>query len=152
MMWKEFEELAGYEVSYETYSTIIEPMYMAVPDSMSKQEFVKLIDKKAVMLPPKPSKATLIKKMKKEAEHLWETCEHYTDYDSRDRLNALARQYAELYYGYDANNLDGVFFYLHEEYAFPALQRGCRFPDEIRICSGNGTLIESKKLVNWTLS
>lgn len=43
MMWKEFEEIAGYEVSYEDYSKVIEPMYMAMPDSISKSEFVKML-------------------------------------------------------------------------------------------------------------
>lgn len=44
MMKFEFEELAGYEVSNEDYNNIIEPMYMAV--NLSKQEFVKVIDRK----------------------------------------------------------------------------------------------------------
>lgn len=42
MMKHEFEALAGYEVTYEDYSKIIEPMYMAIPESISKQEFVKI--------------------------------------------------------------------------------------------------------------
>ena len=46
MMWKEFEELAGYEVSFETYNNVIEPMYMAT--NMSKQEFVKVLNRKAL--------------------------------------------------------------------------------------------------------
>lgn len=44
MMKFEFEELVGYEVSNEDYDNIIEPMYMAV--NLSKQEFVKVIDRK----------------------------------------------------------------------------------------------------------
>lgn len=44
MMKFEFEELAGYEVSNEDYDNIIEPMYMSV--NLSKQEFVKVIDRK----------------------------------------------------------------------------------------------------------
>ena len=44
MMKHEFEALAGYEVSYEDYDKIIEPMYMAT--TLSKEEFVKVIDKK----------------------------------------------------------------------------------------------------------
>ena len=42
MMWKEFEEIAGYEVSYEDYANVIEPMYMAT--ELSKREFVKCLD------------------------------------------------------------------------------------------------------------
>ena len=44
MMKHEFEKLAGYEVSYEDYTKIIEPMYMAT--DLSKAEFVKCIDRK----------------------------------------------------------------------------------------------------------
>lgn len=41
----EFETIAGYEVSDYDYFEILEPMYMALPD-VTKQEFVKMIDKK----------------------------------------------------------------------------------------------------------
>ena len=44
MMKHEFEELAGYKVSSEDYDRIIEPMYMAT--NLSKQDFVKCIDRK----------------------------------------------------------------------------------------------------------
>ena len=44
MMKHEFEALAGYEVSHEDYNNIIEPMYMAT--DLSKQDFVKVIDRK----------------------------------------------------------------------------------------------------------
>lgn len=45
MMWAEFEEIAGYRVSYKDYSEIIEPMYVAT--NLSKQDFVKVINRKA---------------------------------------------------------------------------------------------------------
>lgn len=45
MMKHEFEALAGYKVSNETYDNIIEPMYMAT--NLSKQEFVKTLNRKA---------------------------------------------------------------------------------------------------------
>lgn len=44
MMHKEFEEIAGIEVSFEDYTNIIEPMYMAA--NMSKFEFVKTLNLK----------------------------------------------------------------------------------------------------------
>lgn len=44
MMKHEFEQIAGYEVSWEDYNNIIEPMYMAT--NLSKAEFVKILDKK----------------------------------------------------------------------------------------------------------
>ena len=51
MMQQEFEKLAGYEVSTSDYHDIIEPMYMAV--NLSKQEFVKVVDKKRFALKTK---------------------------------------------------------------------------------------------------
>lgn len=56
MMKQEFEALAGYEVSFDDYTKIIEPMYMAV--SLSKQEFVKVIDRKRF-------------EVKREAKHIY---------------------------------------------------------------------------------
>ena len=91
MMKSEFEALAGYEVSYEDYTNIIEPMYMALPD-VSKAEFVKMIDKKRFAL--KPVKA-IVKEMKRAAESLKETCNHYTDWETKDKLDLLAREYIE---------------------------------------------------------
>lgn len=43
----EFEELAGYEVSFDAYHNVIEPMFIAVRDNVTKQEFVKMLDGKA---------------------------------------------------------------------------------------------------------
>ena len=55
MMHKEFEEIAGCEVSYEDYTNIIEPMYMAT--NMSKYEFVKTLNLKFFKdRMPKPEK------------------------------------------------------------------------------------------------
>lgn len=51
MMKREFEEIAGYEVSNEDYYEIIEPMYMAL--NLSKSEFVKCMDKKRFAQKPK---------------------------------------------------------------------------------------------------
>lgn len=93
-MKHEFEKLAGYEVSMEDYNKIIEPMYMAT--DLSKEDFVKIIDKKRFAL--KPLK-TIIKEMKKCAESLKETCTHYTDYETKDRLEALAREYRDRVFG-----------------------------------------------------
>lgn len=45
MMKQEFEKIAGYEVTDADYNNIIEPMYMAT--NLSKEDFVKTINKKA---------------------------------------------------------------------------------------------------------
>lgn len=88
MMKYEFEALAGYEVSADDYNKIIEPMYMAT--SLSKQEFVKVIDKKRFALKPLNK---IVKEMKECAKSLKESCTHYTDYETKDRLYALAEEY-----------------------------------------------------------
>ena len=46
MMKHEFEALAGYEVTTETYDNIIEPMYMAT--NLTKREFIKTLNRKAL--------------------------------------------------------------------------------------------------------
>ena len=52
MMKHEFEALAGYEVSWEDYNNIIEPMYMAT--NLPKDEFVKTLNKKRFAVVRKP--------------------------------------------------------------------------------------------------
>lgn len=88
MMKHEFEQIAGYEVTVEDYDNIIEPMYMALPN-VTKQEFVKMIDKKRFAL--KPLKK-IEKEMKEIAKHLNDTCNRYTDYEAKDKLKELAQE------------------------------------------------------------
>lgn len=90
MMHSEFEALAGYEVSFQDYTNIIEPMYMAT--NLSKEEFVKCIDKKRFAL--KPIHA-IEKEMKQIAKHLKETCTHFHDYETEERLYKLMDEYME---------------------------------------------------------
>ena len=93
MMKQEFEALAGYEVSFDDYTKIIEPMYMAT--NLSKEDFVQTINKKRFAL--KPLKQ-IIKEMKKCAESLEDSCTHFTDWETRDRLKSLAREYVHRKY------------------------------------------------------
>ena len=130
MMWKEFEEIAGYEVSPEDYNNIIEPMYMAVPDSVTKQEFVKMIDKKRFAL---PTPQQLMREVKKEAKHLYEICGHSLDYDSERRMEAAAKYYAKRKYGLDWAHDSKVYVYFLKEYECPPLQRGCTYPKTLVI-------------------
>lgn len=90
MMWHEFEELAGYEVSFDDYSNIIEPMYLAVPETVTKADFVKMIDKKRFAL--RPLKA-ILKEMKKDAESLKKSCTHFTDWETKEHLESLIDEY-----------------------------------------------------------
>ena len=90
MMQQEFEKIAGYEVSANDYHDIIEPMYLAT--NLSKEEFVACINKKRFALKPLDY---LIKEMRKCAESLKETCTHYTDYETQDRLDELIEEYID---------------------------------------------------------
>lgn len=116
MMWKEFEEIAGYEVSFKDYSEIIEPMYMAT--NLSKQDFVKVIDRKRFAL---KGKKQIINQMKKLANSLMETCDHYTDWDAKNEIEALLKEYRERFW--------------HNSYLFTKTTcehyRGCSFPAEL---------------------
>ena len=132
MMWKEFEEIAGYEVSFEDYNNIIEPMYMAV--NLSKKDFIATLDKKRFAL---PTKQELVKKMKKEANHLFDICGHYTDYESEQRLEKLGKDYARRFYGIDWSNDLESYVYTIKEYEYPALGRGCTYPKELVIGRNN---------------
>lgn len=130
MMWKEFEEIAGYEVSYETYSKVIEPMYMSIPDNITKQEFVKMLNKKAFAL---PTKAEMLKAMKKEAKHLFEICGHCSDFESEQKLDRLAKEFANRFYGLDWANDIEAYVYFNRGYEYPELKRGCTYPEELVI-------------------
>lgn len=44
MMWAEFEKLAGFEVSHDVYHNVIEPMYNALPESYTKQDFIRMLN------------------------------------------------------------------------------------------------------------
>lgn len=44
MLHSEFEELTGETIDPVAYKTIIEPMYMAIPDWMTKGQFISMLD------------------------------------------------------------------------------------------------------------
>lgn len=93
MMKFEFEQIAGYEVSTSDYIQIIEPMYLA--SSLSKEEFVKTLNKKRFALKPLSS---LVKEMKKLSKELKESCTHYTDYEKKEKLDSIITEYIQRKY------------------------------------------------------
>lgn len=131
MMWEEFEKLAGYEVSYEDYSKVIEPMYMAT--NLSKQEFVKCLDEKRFSLNYK--KQQMLKAMKKIAKFLYENCGRASFYGESDELEKLVIEYAGEFIFHDAEwrNNSKCWLYWDEGYEFENLQRGCRYPKAVTI-------------------
>ena len=118
MMWEEFEKIAGYEVSYEDYKNVIEPMYMAT--NMSKQEFVKCLDRKRFAL---KTKKEIVDEMRKITAKIVEKLGHVSHYEEDDALEALKREY-EKRFGFDhCYHMDG--------YEYPEVQRGCSFQYEL---------------------
>lgn len=136
MMKHEFEALAGYEVSEKDYSGIIEPMYMAT--NLSKEDFVKVINKSRFAL---KTKKEMVKEMKKIAEHLKKTCEHYTDYEAKEQLEAIAEEYKERF------SPDGGYL-INTRYTLEYLGecRGCSYPAEIEVYDRNYHTIEKIKI------
>lgn len=138
MMWEEFENIAGYRVSYDTYKNIIEPMYMAIPENISKTEFCKMLNKAAFAL---PTQKELENKMKTIAKHLFEICGHSSDYDALHELEKTAKTYAKQFFGYDDNNIEWYCF-IHKEYEYPELSRGCTYPQKLIIGYKNNNIKE----------
>ena len=136
MMHEEFEKIAGYEVRYEDYKNIIEPMYMALPN-VSKQEFVKMIDKKRFAL---PTQKQMLREIRAIAEHLYDICGHSTDHEAEEDLLKKLREYAKRVYGIDWANDIKVYAYTVREYEFPELQRGCTYPKTAIIGYGDREL------------
>lgn len=88
MMYEEFMNLAGYEVSYKDYVEIIEPMYMAC--DLDKSDFIKCLNRRRFELEPLDK---VHERMKKLANQIKENCTHYTDYEAMDQLCVLAEYY-----------------------------------------------------------
>lgn len=121
MMREEFERLAGYEVSWADYTDIIEPMYMALPENITKQDFVKMIDKKRFALKPLNK---IEKEMKNIAKHLKETFTKYTDYEAQEQLRTLAQEYTD--------RLGARGFHINEQ-----MEWSCFYPVSVDIYGGD---------------
>lgn len=142
MMWKEFEEIAGYEVEYETYTNVIEPMYMAT--NMSKYEFVNCLNKKAFAL---PTEREMLKEMKEIATYIFENCGRQMFYELEEKLTNLSKTFAKRFYGVDCNaDCCGVWFEKSYAYCGGLTDRGCTFPEALEIIS-NGRTIKRIQLV-----
>jgi len=135
-MWHEFEELAGYEVSEEDYRKIIEPMYMAT--SLNKTEFVKVIDRKRFAL---KTLEEMKSEMKEIAKYLKETCEHFTDYEAKEKLEKLAEEYKNRIAPQGG-------FLVNTRYTLEHLGncRGCSYPAEIEIFNSKYHTVEKIKV------
>lgn len=79
MMHEEFEQLAGYRVTYDDYHNIIEPMYMAT--TLSKQDFIETLNRKRFEYIPQksPEAIALELKLKEELEAINKDIRWYKD-------------------------------------------------------------------------
>ena len=137
MMKHEFEAIAGYEVSVSDYDNIIEPMYMAT--NLNKAEFVKVISKERFAL---KSREELIQEMKNIAEHLKQTCDHFTDYEAEEKLKGLAEEYKGRFGPYKGG------FFLNTRHTLEHLgqNRGCSYPAELEIYNSKYHTTEKIKI------
>ena len=135
MMWAEFEEIAGYEVSYEDYTNVIEPMYNAT--NLSKGEFVKTLNRKAFDL--KYKKQEMVKAMKAIAAERKENAEHFTNYEAENKLQELAQKYAETFHRFSTPEIARKQTYQ---------TWGCSYPAELIIYGGivNGRYYEIERI------
>lgn len=135
MMWNEFEEIAGYEVSYDDYTNILEPMYNAT--ELSKQEFVKVIDRRRFDL--KYRKRQMVKEMKRIAQGIWDGCGLRTYSEEEGELTKLAKKYAADFHRIDWVNDIETYVFFNRRYAYCGVpqDRGCSCPVELVIGRGD---------------
>lgn len=138
MMHHEFEQLAGYEVSYETYVNVIEPMYNAT--NLTKQEFVKCLNKKAFAL---PTKAEMKKEMRKIANKVFQNCGIKSFIEEFDETQRIADSYAKRFYG------ESSFALVCRGYAYCGIRqdRGCTYPETVVICDRDGNELDRVVLI-----
>lgn len=126
MMKHEFEQLAGYEVTWEDYNNIIEPMYNAT--NLDKKDFVMTLNKQRFAV---KAKEKYVRKLKMLARSLKDTCEHYTDTETLEEFTKTIFAYIDRcwnMYGYD-----DVFYTVEHGYTYEHLGvcRGCAYPKNI---------------------
>ena len=109
MNYQEFMQIAGYEVSYETYKNIIEPMYMTT-DIIDKKEFCKCFSKKLFAIKPTDK---LVKELRDMAKDLQYAAKYglYVG-DKMTEFKKLCSDYQKRQY----NNLDYYFEYANDSY------------------------------------
>lgn len=117
MMYEEFIRIAGYEVSHEDYTEIIEPMYMAT--SLDKYEFIKTLNKSRFAL---KTERQLINEIKKEAAHLYDICGKCVDHESLNRIYEILREIDRRFH---------KSYYIQSGYEYEELRRGCTYPKRL---------------------
>lgn len=120
MMKEEFERIANYEVSDDDYYKILEPMYMALPNGITKENFVAMINKKRFAL---RSTLMIIKEMRATAKEIQANCTHFTDSENNEKLENLINEYI------DQKNWKGLVDYI----VYHGEKFSCYYPNRIEI-------------------
>ena len=137
MMYDEFMKIAGYKVNYDDYKNIIEPLYMAAPDNMTKTEFIACLSRKRFEVKTKTERQ-YINEIKKISQYLYENCGRSSFCDEKSKIEEIRRQ-LEKQYGYDTLIIKG--------YEYEEIQRGCTYPKTL-ILYFNGTKIKEIPLTS----
>ena len=114
MNHQEFMQIAGYEVSYETYKNIIEPMYMTT-DIIDKKEFCKSFSKKLFAIKPTDKLVKELRDMAKDLQYAAKyglyVGDKMTDF-KKLCSDYQKRQYNNDYYEFEFAN-DSYYDYTH---------------------------------------
>lgn len=133
MMKHEFEALAGYNVTDEDYTNIIEPMYMAV--KLDKAEFVKCVDRKRFEVKVKTERQ-YINEIKKIAQFLYENCGRKSYWEEKEQIVTITRKMEKQF---------GYIVIINNGYEYEEVQRGCTYPKELIFYTDDGIATEIKR-------
>ena len=141
MMKHEFEKLAGYQVSWEDYNNILEPMYSALPDNITKEQFVEMIDRKRFSVTDKKRK--MVREMRKIATYIFEHCGQASFCEEEQQLHSMIQEYEEQFLQIDPRD-SGAGYYVDRKHAYRGYlqDRGCSFPYKVGFFRGDNMMAE----------
>ncbi len=139
MMYSEFMEIAGYKVTYEDYNNIIEPMYMAAPDNMTKADFIACLNRKRFEVKPR-TESQIIHEARKVAQFLYDNCGRRSYHEEKDKVEAYARELEKML---------NIIVITIPGYEYEEVQRGCTYPREFvyYTADGRGNEVKRVKLI-----
>ena len=132
-------EIAGYKVSYDDYKNIIEPMYMAAPDSMTKAEFINCLNRKRFEVKTR-TENQIIHEARKVSQFLYDNCGRRSYHEEKDKVENYARELEKMF---------NIIVITIPGYEYEEVQRGCTYPKEFvyYTADGQGREVKRVKLV-----
>ena len=128
MMYQEFMEIAGYKVSYDDYKNIIEPLYMAAPDNMTKADFIACLNRKRFEVKTRTERQ-IINEARKIAQFLYENCGRRSYHEEKNQVEKLSRELEKMF---------GIIVITIPGYEFEEVKRGCTYPKEFVYYTADG--------------